>query len=96
MGISDIVFDIEGQNLRVEANLGGLKKTVWFMCIFIVLLAILFIVTFGLTFKQKEPVLMSILPFTPWPIIVPILYFVMKSRTLKAIDIMLGNIAGVV
>ena len=40
MGISEITAVIDGQNMKVVANLGGLKKAIWFTILFILFMAI--------------------------------------------------------
>jgi hypothetical protein len=95
MGISDITVHINSQNMKVVANLGGLTKAIWYLVIFLLFMVIFFIVVFGATFGFSQKTLrMCLAPFSVWPILTPIMYFFMKSRTYKALDIMLGNAAG--
>ena len=95
LGISNITIDIEDQNLKVRAHLGGLKKSILYLIIFLLFMTIQFVVIFGVIkgFSRKT-LLMCLGPFSPWPIIAPIMYFVFKSRAFKAIDIMLSNAVG--
>jgi hypothetical protein len=95
MGISGITADIEGRNLKVRANLGGLKKAIWFLILFLLFMVIFFVVFFGITIGPSQKTLLLCLgPFSAWPILIPILYFFMKSRTFRAVDIMLSNAVG--
>lgn len=96
MGISDITVDIEGQNLKVRAHLGGLKKTIWYLIIFLLFMTIQFVVIFGIAkgFSRKTLFMCFRLFFLPWLIITPLMYFVFKSRAFRAINIMLSNAVG--
>ncbi|MHC4073361.1 MAG: hypothetical protein ACYSW0_09735 [Planctomycetota bacterium] len=95
MGISDITADIEDRNLKVRASLGGLKKAIWFLILFLLFMVISFVVVFSITFGPSQKTLLLCLgPFSVWPILTPIMYFFMKSRTFRAVDIMLSNAIG--
>lgn len=95
MGISEITANIDSQNMKVVANLGGLEKAIWYLIIFLLFMVIFFIVVFGVTFGfSKKTLLLCLGPFSAWPILTPIMYFFMKSRTFRAIDIMLSNAVG--
>ena len=92
LGISNITANIEGQNLKVRAHLGGLKKSIWYLIIFLLFMMIQFVVIFGIIRGfSKETLLGCLYPFSLWPILTPIFYFVFKSRAFRAINIMLRN-----
>ncbi|MHC4726090.1 MAG: hypothetical protein ACYS17_02590 [Planctomycetota bacterium] len=96
MGISNFTADIEGQNLKVRAHLGGLKKSIWYLIIFLLFMMIQFVVIFGIAkgFSRKTLFMCLRLFFLPWLIITPMMYFVFKSRAFRAINIMLSNAVG--
>ena len=95
MGISDITIDIEGQNLKIRANLGRLKKAIWYLILFIVLMEIFLIVTFSIIFGPSRKILLLCLAsFSSGPMLIPIIYFFFKSRIFKAVDIMVSNAVG--
>jgi hypothetical protein len=95
MGISNITVDIEGQNLKVKAHLGGLKKSIWYLIIFLLFMMINFVVIIGIVRGfSRETFLSCLYPLSPWPILTPIFYFVFKSRAFRAINIMLSNAVG--
>jgi hypothetical protein len=96
MGISNITVDIEGQNLKVKAHLGGLKKSIWYLFLFLLFMMIQFVVIFGIFTGSIKETFVKYLSmfFLPWLIITPMLYFVFKSRAFKAVDIMLSNAIG--
>ena len=96
LGISNITVDIEGQNLKVRAHLGGLKKSIWYLIIFLLFMMIQFVVIFGIFTGSIRETFLKFLRmfFIPWLIITPIMYFVFKSRAFKAINIMLSNAVG--
>jgi hypothetical protein len=95
MGISDITIDIEGQNLKIRANLGVLKKVIWYLILFLlfteIILVVLFIIIFG---PSQKILLLCLASFSSGPILIPIMYFFMKSRTSRAVDIMVSNAVG--
>ena len=93
LGISNITVEIEGENLKVRAHLGGLKKSIWYLILFLLFMLINFVVIFGIFTGSVRETFVKYLGmfFLPWLIIAPIMYFVFKSRAFKAIDIMLNN-----
>jgi hypothetical protein len=95
MGISNITANIEGQNLKVRAHLGGLKKSICYLIIFLLFMMIHFVVIFGIiTGFSRKILLLCLKIFLPWSIITPLMYFVFRSRAFKAVDIMLSNATG--
>ena len=96
LGISNITVDTEGQNLKVKAHLGGLKKSIWYLILFLLFMMIQFVVIFGIAKGFSLETLFDCLRlfFWPWLIIAPLMYLVFKSRAFKAVDIMLSNAVG--
>ena len=96
VGISRICIRGTSGNLSIEAEFEGIRKLTKYLVFFIVGMAIFFVVFFGIIFpKQGQPadkiILISLAPFTPWPVIIPLMYKWMKSRTSKALDRLLTN-----
>ncbi len=96
VGISRICIRGASGNISIEAEFGGIRKLTKYLVVFIVGMAIFFVVLFGILLpKQGQPlnktILISLAPFIPWPILIPLIYIWMKSRTSKAIDRLLAN-----
>ena len=96
VGISRICIRGSSGNLSLEAEFGGIRKLTKYLVFFIVGMAIFFVVFFGILFsKQGQPlnktILISLAPFIPWPVIIPLMYLWMKSRTSKALDVLVNN-----
>jgi len=98
VGISRIRIRGSSGNLSLEADFEGIRKLIKFLVFFIVGMAVFFVVLFGILFsKQGQPVtkiiLISLAPFIPWPVIIPLMAIWMKSRTSKALDTLVNNMA---
>ena len=96
VGISRICIRGTSGNISIEAEFGGIRKLTKYLVVFIVGMAIFFVVLFGIMFsKQGQPlnkiILMSVAPFIPWPVLIPLIHIWMKSRTSKALDRLLTN-----
>lgn len=96
VGISRICIRGTSGNLSIEAEFGGIRKLTKYLSFFILGMAIFFVVFFGILFsKQGQPlnktILISLAPFIPWPVLIPLIYLWMKSRTSKALDRLLTN-----
>lgn len=84
-------------NLSIDAEFGGIRKTIKFVIFLILGLAVFFLVTFGILFTiiQGQPagkiILISVAPFIPWPVIIPIMAKFMRWRTSRALDALLHN-----
>lgn len=96
VGISRVCIRGTSGNLSIEAEFGGIRKLTKYLALFIVGMVIFFLVFFGIILpKQGEPadkiILISLAPFIPWPIIIPLMAIWMKSRTSKALDTLLNN-----
>ena len=79
VGISRICIRGTRNNLSIEAEFEGIRKLTKYLVFFIVGMAIFFVVFFGIIFpKQGQPadkiILISLAPFIPWPIIIPLIY----------------------
>jgi len=96
VGISRICIRGTSGNISIEAEFEGIRKLTKYLVCFIVAMAIFFVVFFGILFsKQDQPlnktILISLAPFAPWPVIIPLMYKWMKSRTSKALDRLMTN-----
>ncbi len=96
VGISRVCIRGTSGNLSIEAEFGGIRKLTKYLVLFIVGMAIFFLVFFGIILpKQGQPadkiILISLAPFIPWPVIIPLMAMWMKSRTAKSLDILTNN-----
>lgn len=99
VGISKVRIYGTTRNVSIEAEFGGIRKTTRFTILLILGLAVFFLVTFGILFIaiQGQPadkiILISLAPFVPWPVIIPIMARFMKYRTSQALDALLHNMS---
>jgi len=96
VGISRICIRVTSGNLSLEAEFEGIRKLTKYLVLFIAGMAIFFVVFFGILFSEQgqplnKTILISLAPFIPWPVIIPLMYIWMKSRTSKALDRLLTN-----
>ena len=96
VGISRVCIHETSGNLSVEAEFEGIRKLTKYLALFIVGMAIFFVAFFGIMFsKQGQPlnkiILISLAPFIPWPVLIPLMAIWMKSRTSKALDTLINN-----
>jgi hypothetical protein len=83
--------------ITLKAEFGGVTKMIKYLILFILGMAVFFLVVFGLLFglQQGQPVrkifLMSLAPFAPWPVIIPLMGIWFKKRAYKALDTLLNN-----
>jgi len=98
VGISRIrIFQSRG-SLSVEAEFESIRKLIKYIAVFIVGMGVFFVILFGILFtRQGQPmsriVLISLAPLAPWPILLPVIIIWLKSRTSRALDVLLSNIA---
>jgi len=97
VGISKAHISSVDGKLSIRAELGGVTKAIKYLIIFIVAMAVFFLIVFGILFGQlqgqsmRKVFLISLAPFAPWPVIVPLMYRFLKSRTCRAIDVLMNN-----
>jgi hypothetical protein len=93
--ISQIDIRIENSTISLKAELGTIKKILVFLVIFLVFLAAFLAIVFAIMFSKNmelsKILVLSLVPFAPWPILVPLIYFFLKVRANKALDILLSN-----
>jgi hypothetical protein len=96
-GISQISIHIENSTISLKAELKTINKIILFLIIFLIGLAVLLAGIFALVFSKIEDkhniIFIILMSFAPWPVLLPLIYFFLKARTCKALDILLSNIA---
>jgi len=98
VGISKAHISAVDGKLSIRAELGGVTKAVKYLVIFIVAMAVLFLAVFAIVFGQsqgqsmRKVLLISLGPLAPWVVIAPLMGRFLKSRTCRAIDVLMNNI----
>jgi len=93
LGISKVSISKIGNELSIKAEFGGLRKLIKSLIIFILGMAVFFLILFGLLFAKRpghEPFLILLI-FGPWVIIIPLIAKLMKSRICGSLDALLHN-----
>lgn len=98
VGISKVSIRGAAGNLSIEAEFGGIRKVVAYMALFILGLAVFFLIVFGIVFSlQGMPlskiIVIALAPLAPWPVLIPIIAKWLKSRTSRALDVLINNMA---
>jgi hypothetical protein len=93
LGFSKINIRTEGANIFVEGELGGVKWMRKFLIWFIGGMFIFFMILFGLLFMNnpKFNFWLVVLPFAPWPFLIPFLCRIIEKRSRSAMDNLLHN-----
>jgi hypothetical protein len=95
-GVSSAQFNAAGNSLSVRADLGGVRKMMTFITVMIGTMAVVLAsVLFILVFYRGQPagVLLSLLAFAPWVVLLPVMTRLFTSRTRRALDTLLHNMA---
>jgi hypothetical protein len=96
-GVSMVSISGGDGRIILKAELGGVTKMVKYLIFFIAAMIIFFLVLFGLLFgiRQGQPiskvVMISLLPFAPWLIAIPLMKFWFKKRAGIALDTLIKN-----
>ena len=92
-GISAINVLRSGGSFTIEAEFGIIRKTMKYLVVFILGMALLLFTVFGIVFRDNPDFnwWLSVLPFAPWPILIPLMGKFMKYRTSRAIDVLMNN-----
>lgn len=95
VGISRLHLSVEGGSLRANAEFGAVRRLLRFTGWFIVGLAVFLLALFGFLFRDREDfsLWLIVLPFAPWPLLLPVLRRVLIARTRRALDNLLHNAA---
>jgi len=96
-GVSRAIFLVSPGTLTVEAELGGVRKLRNYLLIFLPGLGLFLAVVFSLVGMFADgpwymPFVVAFAPLSPWVILVPILVYAYRRRTIRAIDTMLKNL----
>ena len=94
-GISKVSISAENNELSIEAEFGGVRKSIKYLIIFIIGMAASFLVFFAAVFqnnKNYSPYLL-LMVFAPWPVLIPVMSRAMKSRASKSLDALLNNMS---
>ncbi len=95
--VSRVHATAQENSVTLQADFGGVKKIGVLLVIFIVAMALFFLVLFGALFGMtgKMPWIniigLSLLPLSPWPIIIPLMMVYMKRKITELLDILMEN-----
>lgn len=97
VGISRIRICRTSGALSIEAEFGSIRRLLKYIGLFILGMGVFFLILFGILFtKQGQPLskiaLIALAPFIPWPVIIPLMAVWLKSRTSRALDVLLSNV----
>ena len=100
LAASTIVVAVRDGELALGAELEGVRKLKKFLTLFIGGMALLFLVGFGafllpqvLQGKEHPAMLaLPLAPFTPWPVLGPVLVMATRIRAVKALDTLMENV----
>jgi hypothetical protein len=97
VGISKIRISKSSGSLSVEAQFDSIRRLIKYLAIFIVGMGVFFVILFGILFTRQGQsmgiiVLISLAPLAPWPVLLPLITIWLKSRTARALDVLLSNI----
>ena len=95
LGSSKIYINHFDNNLTLKADFGNVRKLLKFLSIFLFFLATGLYLLFKYALPHNEDADLSIIIISsigPWIILIPLMYFIFKSRLTKALDSLLNNI----
>lgn len=95
IGVSEVHIYIENSTISLKAELKNIDKVIIFLIIFLAGLAALLAGIFAAVFSKTEGEpnigLILLMAFSPWPVLLPLMYFFFKARTRRSLDILLSN-----
>ena len=94
LGISRLRAQVQPGQLTVEAQFGALDRLLWFMGGFLIALGVFLVVLFAILFRNRPDfhLWIVILPFAPWPILLPLLRVFLHRRLRRTLDNVLHNL----
>lgn len=96
--ISRIHIESTGDEVAIRAELKGFDKLFKIISFMIIGMAALFVILFGFIIPMPGKsvttrILLSILPFAPWPVLLPLMNKFCKARAAKSLDTIINNAA---
>jgi len=93
-GAGRVTLTRVGSELRLEADLGGVRRLVRFLVALPVGLAVAFLVGWALSGGARGPLpWQPALALAPWLVISPLMVFWIRRRTIAALDDLLASLA---
>ncbi|MCD4830383.1 MAG: hypothetical protein K8R02_01085 [Anaerohalosphaeraceae bacterium] len=97
IGVSQITISGYANELSIKADFGGVRSLMKYLIVFIISMTLFFLVLFGIMFSKKIDTrllfLIILAPTAPWIVLIPIMGKFIKSKTAKALDSILNNMA---
>lgn len=93
--ISRVLVQRSGNDIRLRASFGGVRKLKQFMVLLIGGLAIVFVILFGVLFAGSGSgfrLWMVILPLAPWVFLIPLMNRLFARRVTRTLDTLLDNL----
>lgn len=93
LGVSRARLKLSGRQLKLEADLGSVRRMQWFILIFPFALGLFIFLLIGAAQKNIQSGLPVLAAVAPWIVIAPWMSRWMKRRTVRALDTLLENVA---
>ncbi|MBN2307368.1 MAG: hypothetical protein JXR94_00255 [Candidatus Hydrogenedentes bacterium] len=93
--VSEASVSAAAGRLLIDADLGGLRRMGWFLAIFLIGMVLFFEILFGCLFGFQKIWFVALLPFSPWPVLGPLIILWTRKRAQRALDTLLRNMATV-
>jgi len=96
-GVSKASISPSSAGITLRAEFGGVTKMIRYLSLFIGGMVVFFLLVFGIVFglMQGQPASrifqISLAPFIPWPIIIPLMGIWLRKRACRALDTLLSN-----
>jgi hypothetical protein len=95
VALSRVRIETARGELSLSADYGALDRLLRFMGVFLVSLAVFLCVVFAIVFRNRPGfhLWLVVLPFVPWPFLLPLLGVVLRRRVRRALDNLIHNTA---
>lgn len=93
LGISRLICFLQGNQLKLQAEFGAVRKLKKIMILFLCALALFLVLFFALLFNDRPTFnpWLPLAPFLPWPFLIPFMFTIFFNRTRKALDVLIDN-----
>ena len=92
-GVSYASVSARSGSAVIQAEFGCIRRTVLCTAVFLLALFAFFLILFTVLFGFDRALPHSALPFSPWPVLLPLLAVIMRRRTAATLRILLDNMA---
>jgi hypothetical protein len=101
-GSSQITLSVSGGRVQASAKIDGPKRVMLLVAVILFFTFGLIVVTFllasmhdqhGHTAGTHQKLILGLLPLCPWPVVIPLMYFLVRYKARKAVDTLVHNAA---